>query len=54
MTFHGIHQGHLSVADVDFTELVVHLQRNASRIWVAPVAEIAAHITKWRAGEVAQ
>ena len=51
MTFHGIHQGHLSVADVDFTELMVHLQRNSSRIWVAPVAEIAAHILKWRAGK---
>ena len=48
LTLHGIHEGHLSVADVDFHELMVHLRNNSDRIWVAPVAEIAAHIVAWR------
>lgn len=47
LTFHGIHQGHLSVADVDFRELCHHLH-GAHHIWVAPVAEVAAAIVAWR------
>jgi peptidoglycan/xylan/chitin deacetylase (PgdA/CDA1 family) len=52
LTMHGIHEGHLSVADVDFRELLVHLRNNAQRIWVAPVAEIAEHIVNWRAAQL--
>lgn len=44
LTFHGIHEGHLSVADIDFNQLLDHLARRADTIWVAPVAEIAAYI----------
>jgi hypothetical protein len=48
LTFHGIHEGHLPVADVDFRELCTHLAQ-AEHIWVAPVAEVAAAIKAWRA-----
>jgi len=48
MTFHGIHEGHLPVADVEFRELCQHLSR-AKHIWVAPTAEVAAAIKAWRA-----
>ena len=41
LTFHGIHEGHLSVAEGDLEELCAHLQRAKSRIWSAPVAEVA-------------
>jgi peptidoglycan/xylan/chitin deacetylase (PgdA/CDA1 family) len=44
MTFHGIHQGHLPVADVDFQELLGFLARHKNRIWVATVAEVAQRI----------
>jgi len=49
MTFHGIHEGHLPVADVDLKELLEFLSRNRGRIWVAPVAEVAQRILDWRA-----
>lgn len=41
LTFHGIHEGHLSVAEGDLAELCAHLQRNHERVWTAPVAEVA-------------
>jgi peptidoglycan/xylan/chitin deacetylase (PgdA/CDA1 family) len=44
-TFHGIHEGHLPVGDTDLIELLDHLVRRRDRVWVAPVAEIAANIT---------
>ena len=47
LTFHGIHQGHLPVADVEFRELCHHLHRS-KHIWVAPVAEVASAINAWR------
>jgi len=50
LTFHGIHQGHLSVADVDLRELCGFLARNRERIWVATVAEVAERIIVWRKG----
>jgi hypothetical protein len=43
MTFHGVHEGHLSVAEGDLAELCAHLQKSSSRVWSAPVAEVA----KW-------
>ncbi len=47
LTFHGIHFGHLPVADVDLRELLQHLHRSP-HIWVAPVREVAQAIVKWR------
>jgi peptidoglycan-N-acetylglucosamine deacetylase len=46
--FHGIHAGHLPVADVDFRELCQHLQRHRRRIWTAPVAEVAGRVAGLR------
>lgn len=46
LTFHGIHEGHLSVSEGDLTELCAHLQRNEGRVWSAPVAEIAQWVGK--------
>lgn len=43
LTFHGVHEGHLSVAEGDLAELCAHLQKSSSRVWSAPVAEVA----KW-------
>jgi peptidoglycan/xylan/chitin deacetylase (PgdA/CDA1 family) len=43
MTFHGISEGHLSVAGTDFAELLDHLARRKG-LWVAPVAEVAAYV----------
>jgi len=48
LTFHGIHQGHLSVQEVDFRELVAHLARHRHRLWVAPVVEVALRLIEWR------
>lgn len=44
LTFHGVHEGHLSVADGDLAELCAFLQRNQARVWTAPVAEVAAWV----------
>jgi hypothetical protein len=41
LTFHGIQEGHLSVAEGDLAELCAHLQRSSARVWSAPVAEVA-------------
>jgi peptidoglycan/xylan/chitin deacetylase (PgdA/CDA1 family) len=49
LTFHGIHEGHLSVADVDLAALCRFLARHQSRIWTAPVAVVASRIRSWRA-----
>lgn len=38
-TFHGIQQGHLSVAEGDFRELIDHLRRHRNRIWTCTVLE---------------
>jgi peptidoglycan-N-acetylglucosamine deacetylase len=43
-TFHGIQEGHLPVGDTDFMELLDHLTRRRDAVWVAPVADVAAHI----------
>lgn len=48
LTFHGIHQGHLSVADVDFIPLCAHLARHGDRIWTAPVVTVAQRVSDWR------
>jgi hypothetical protein len=49
LTFHGIHEGHLSVADYDFRALCAYLARHQKRLWVAPVVTVAERIRAWRA-----
>jgi peptidoglycan/xylan/chitin deacetylase (PgdA/CDA1 family) len=44
LTFHGICEGHLPVADTDFAELLDHLARRQDTLWVAPVAEVAGYV----------
>lgn len=46
LTFHGIHEGHLAVAEGDLSELCAHLAANRARIWSAPVATLAAHVVE--------
>ena len=41
LTFHGINQGHLTVADVDFRELCAHLHRHRERLWTAPIVNVS-------------
>ncbi|HPA19744.1 MAG TPA: polysaccharide deacetylase family protein [Verrucomicrobiae bacterium] len=48
LTFHGISEGGLSVAESDFRELVNYLHANHSRIWTVPVAKVARRILDWR------
>ena len=49
LTFHGIGEGHLPVAEVDLRELCGFLARRRDRLWTAPVATIAARVQQWRA-----
>lgn len=39
LTFHGIHEGHLAVADRDLDMLCAHLARRSAAIWTPTVAE---------------
>ncbi len=48
LTFHGIHEGHLSVSESDFRELINYLKANHQRIWSVPVAKVARRILDWR------
>jgi len=48
LTFHGINEGGLTVAESDFRELVDYLQKNHSRVWTVPVARVARRIIDWR------
>ena len=49
LTFHGVNEGHLPVAEVDLRELAGFLARNRERIWTAPVATVAQRVAEWRA-----
>lgn len=49
MTFHGIHEGHLSVADRDFEMLCAHLATHRERVWTPTVAECALYLGKVQA-----
>ena len=53
LTFHGINEGYLPVAAVDFIELLDHLVRRRDQIWVAPVAEVASFIQAQRRNQEA-
>jgi peptidoglycan/xylan/chitin deacetylase (PgdA/CDA1 family) len=52
LTFHGIHEGHLSVGENDLAELCAHLQHNKHRVWTATVAEAAKWIAQQQAALV--
>jgi peptidoglycan/xylan/chitin deacetylase (PgdA/CDA1 family) len=46
--FHGIDTGRLGIAEPDLIELADHLAAHRDRIWTAPVAEVARHLTAVR------
>jgi peptidoglycan-N-acetylglucosamine deacetylase len=48
LTFHGVNDGHLHVANGDLEELCAHLARNRERIWTAPVATVAQRVAEWQ------
>ncbi|NJN80857.1 MAG: polysaccharide deacetylase family protein [Caldilineaceae bacterium] len=48
LTFHGVSEGGLSIAVEDLRELCAFLARQRDRIWTAPVATIARHLSVWR------
>lgn len=48
LTFHGINEGHLPVAEADLRLLCTHLARHRERIWTAPVVDVATRIADWR------
>lgn len=47
-TFHGIHEGNLSVADADLLALSRFLAGNRDRIWTAPVRTVASAVAEWQ------
>ena len=48
VTFHGINEGHIPVAEPDFTTLLEHLNANRDRIWTAPLIQVAEYLQAWR------
>lgn len=48
LTFHGIGEGHLPVAEYDLQELCRFLDRHRTRLWTAPLAVVAARVRDWR------
>ncbi len=48
LTFHGINEGHLTVAETDLRELLGFLARHQERLWTAPVAVVAQRVLAWR------
>ncbi|MBX3014908.1 MAG: polysaccharide deacetylase family protein [Caldilineaceae bacterium] len=48
LTFHGINEGHLSVAAGDLEELCSYLAHNRERLWTAPVATIAQRVQHYQ------
>jgi peptidoglycan-N-acetylglucosamine deacetylase len=48
LTFHGVHEGHLSVATGDLRELCAFLVRHRDRIWTAPLVAVARRVRDWR------
>lgn len=51
LTFHGIHEGQLSVSDGDLRELCDHLVKHQKRFYVTPVVEVAKRIATARANQ---
>lgn len=50
LTFHGINEGHLSVAEGDLRELCAFLARHRARLWTAPLVEAAQRVANQRQG----
>lgn len=48
LTFHGINEGHLPVAEYDLRTLCAFLDSHRESIWTAPVATVAEHVQQWR------
>lgn len=46
LTFHGIHEGHLAVAEGDLGELCEYLATCSDRVWTASVATVADHVAR--------
>jgi hypothetical protein len=49
LTFHGVDQGHLPIAEHDLCGLLDHLARNRERVWVGTVVEVAEAVRVERA-----
>ena len=47
-TIHGIDDGHLPLSEVAFRELCGFLAGQRTRIWTAPVVEVAKRIAAWK------
>lgn len=50
LTFHGINEGHLPVAEAELVSLLGYLVRQQHRVWTAPVADVATHIIRATTG----
>lgn len=48
LTFHGVNDGHLHVANGDLEELCAHLANHRDRLWTAPLATVAMRIGEWQ------
>ena len=48
LVFHGVHEGHLPIAEVDLVGLCAFLARQSDRIWTSPVATVARWIVNRR------
>ncbi len=48
LTFHGIHEGNLSIAEEDLLELCDFLTENGSCLWTAPMGTVAKSVTEWQ------
>jgi peptidoglycan-N-acetylglucosamine deacetylase len=53
LTFHGIHEGHLSVGNREFEELCSYLAKQRKRIWTAPLATVAQYVAEWQSTHAA-
>lgn len=47
-TFHSIDGGRLGINEYEFCDLLDHLAAHRDRLWTAPVAEVAKHLTAVR------
>jgi len=47
-TFHGIDEGHLPVSEYDLRGFLAFLDRYRTKIWVAPLVEIAEYVVEER------
>jgi len=49
LTFHGVNQGHLPIAEHDLVGLLDHLARNREQVWVGTVVEVGQYVAGRRA-----